>query len=202
MEGSHEIQKQANSICQRHRGDRHWEAPRIPPSVHADHPPETPHHYSTGQQGEWEPINRGKFVGTGGSPIWPGESFAGCLCRGWQEAPAPEGRAGWIARWQEGPVLQEGQAGGKHPGPQGRAGGSARGWRRLSPGTGRLALRGRVAHRVLISTKSLQRWRTRVLLLFSYLQNPEVTGSDRSSLRPRGRADLLDKAVSHPAGTP
>lgn len=52
-------------------------------------------------------------------------------------------------------------------------------------GPGRLALRGCVAHRVLVSTKSLQRWRTRVLILFSYLQEPDVTGSDTELRTPR-----------------
>lgn len=70
----------------------------------------------------------------------------------------------------------------------------------LSPGMmGRLALRGRVAHRVLIGTKSLQRRCTRVLLLFSYLQEPEaeVTGWDSSSVCPPSHMDL-DKAVGTP----
>lgn len=109
-QGGQWIQKQANSICQRVRGDGERGIPRIPPPAHADHAPETPRHYSTDQQGEWEPINRGKFAGTGGSPIQLGKSLAGCLCRGWWEAPAPEGRAGWMARQQERPVPWEGQA--------------------------------------------------------------------------------------------
>lgn len=95
---------------------------------------------------------------------------------GWREAPRPPG---------EGGRLCEGLA------------------KALSPGMGRLALRGRVAHRVLIGTKSLQRRRTRVLLLFSYLQEPEVEvmGSDRSSVCPPSHVDL-DKAVSHCGDTP
>lgn len=69
------------------------------------------------------------------------------------------------------PALGKGQAGGKRRswGVQAALQGAGEG-----AGPGRLALRGRVAHRVLVSTKSLQRRRTGVLLLFSYLQESDT----------------------------
>lgn len=80
------------------------------------------------------------------------------------------------------PTLGMEQAGGKHWSWGGQVALQGVG---EGAGPGRLALRGRVAHRVLVSTKSLQRRRTRVLLLFSYLQEPEVTGTDTKLCTPR-----------------
>lgn len=130
---------------------------------------------------------------------WANHLQAASAGAGGRLLPPRAGQAGWRGS-RSALSLRKGRPG-KHPIPQGRAGSSARVWRRLSPGMGRLALRGCVAHRVLISTKSLQRRCARVLLLFSYLQEPEVTSSDRSSAHPQGHAELLDEAVSHPVGT-
>lgn len=80
------------------------------------------------------------------------------------------------------PTLGKGQAGGKRWSWGGQAALQGAG---EGAGPGRLALRGCVAHRVLVSTKSLQRWCTRILFLFSYLQEPKVTGSDTKLCTPR-----------------
>lgn len=123
--------------------------PRGEPPMHAAHPAETPSSQGR-EQGEREPINRGN-------------------CRYWQQ-PHPSGRAGQgrahLDASSGSPNTGEG-AGWREaliPGGQAALRGAGEG-----AGPGRLALRGRVAHRVLVSTKSLQRRRTGVLFLFSYL---------------------------------
>lgn len=188
--------QQANGICQCPRGRREQGAPRGAPEnppCACRAPAGAPPCYRTGQQGEREPINRGKFAGTGGSPVCPG---AGA---GWRLLPPRAGQAGGRAAAAAGPG--RGQAGGKQPSP-GQGGRLCEGLAKALPGTrGRLALRGRVAHRVLVGTKSLQRRRTRVLLLFSYLQQPEAevrgaAGAQRAHQAPQTQTRCV------PAGTP
>lgn len=109
------------------------------------------------------------------------------------------GQAGW--RVARGPIPREEEGWREAPGPPGEGGQLCEGLAKaLSPGMRRLALRGRVAHRVLISTKSLQRRRARVLLLLSYLQEPEaqVTGRGWGSACPRGPRQGCVMLWGHP----